>query len=487
MSDQPNIVFFLIDDLGWTDLGCFGSSFYETPNLDALAADSMLFTDAYASCPVCSPTRASIMSGKYPARVGVTNYIDWGGKHHPLKGRLIDAPYHKELPQSEHSIAAALKDTGYQTWHVGKWHLGGPGYYPDEHGFDQNIGGCEWGMPINGYFSPWQIPTLPDDVPEGTYLTDYLTDRAINLIKQRDDRPFFLNMWYYSVHTPIQAKESYIEKYKEKRSAMGLEEIPANEIVGHAPFVREREDVIRQRNEQSHPVYAAMVELLDENIGRIIQTLKEQGLYDNTVIVFTSDNGGLSTVPDPKGQQACGPTCNLPLKRGKAWMYDGGTRVAQMIRWPGHTRPGARCSVPVTSTDFYPTLLEMAGANPLPEQHCDGVSLCPLLNGNDIFKREAIYWHFPHYHRVSDSPGASVRAGDWKLIEFFDDNRTELYNLHDDIGETANCVESHPDKCQELKQLLTGWQTDIEAIMPTTNPDWEPLDFDPHDPSSAFI
>ncbi len=487
MSNKPNILFFLIDDLGWKDLGCYGSEFYESPNLDALAADSMLFTDAYASCPVCSPTRASIMSGKYPARVGITNYINWKGGYHPIKGKLIDAPYHKELPQSEYSIARALKDNGYNTYHVGKWHLGGPAYWPNEHGFDVNVGGCEWGMPVEGYFSPWNLPSMKDEAPEGTYLTDYLTDRAIDLIKNNNDQPFFLNMWYYSVHTPIQAKPEYIEKYKKKHKEMGFPEEADSEIVGRPPFDRDPNVVIRQRNTQSYPEYAAMIEILDENIGRIITHLKENDLYDNTIIVFTSDNGGLGTGRGPKDANNCGVTSNLPLKRGKAWMYDGGTRVSQFIRWPGHTQAGDTCDTPVTSTDFYPTLLDMIDAELKPEQHQDGVSLCPILDKSGELERESIFWHFPHYHAVSDSPGASIRCGNYKLIEFFDDERIELYNIKEDLGEVHELSQKEPDTCKKLKQKLDEWKHGIEAIMPTKNPDWEPLTFDPDDPTSAFV
>ena len=488
MPSAPNIVFFLIDDLGWADLGCFGSSFYETPNIDALAADSMLFIDAYASCPVCSPTRASIMTGKYPARVGITNYIAWRGNYHPLKGRLIDVPYKKELPQEEFSIARALKDAGYRTWHVGKWHLGGEGYYPHQHGFDVNVGGCEWGMPVKGYFSPWNLPTLDDsDIPKGTYLTDYLTDQAIELIKQDGDEPFYLNMSYYSVHTPIQAKEEYIDKYRKKAKELGLSEEVPSEIIGPNVFQANPDEVLRRRLEQSMPEYAAMIEILDENIGRIISTLKEQGIYDDTVIVFTSDNGGLANGTGPREENRCGITCNAPLKNGKAWMCDGGIRVSQFIRWPGHTQAGERCDTPVTSTDFYPSLLEMAGAPAKPEQHVDGVSLCPLLNKSGPLERESIFWHFPHYHGVAQSPGTAMRKGDYKLIEYYDTKSFELYNLKEDISEERELSAKEPEKLAELKTELSAWKESICAQIPERNPDWDDLAFDPYDPSHAFV
>ena len=276
---KPNIIFILLDDYGWADTTCYGSEFYETPNLDRLCAEGMKFTDAYASCPVCSPTRASVMSGKYPARVGVTNFIDWSGRNHPNRGKLIDVPYFRYLPHEERTVAQAMKDGGYATWHVGKWHLGGPGFYPDEHGFEVNVGGCEHGSPgRGGYFSPWTIPVLDDvDVPDGTYLTDYLTDRVVDLIENRDERPFFLNLWYYTVHTPIQAKREKIEKYEEKARAMGLDKIEPFEEGDFFPGEHKKDRRITRRTVQSDPVYAAMIESMDESVGRILDALEAGG------------------------------------------------------------------------------------------------------------------------------------------------------------------------------------------------------------------
>ncbi len=342
-------------------------------------------------------------------------------------------------------------------------------------------------MPVNGYFSPWHLPTLEDTAPEGSYLTDYLTDRAIHLISQDDDKPFFLNMWYYSVHTPIQAKESYIEKYRDKLKSMGLPDQPASEIIGPNVFKGDENEIIRRRLTQSMPEYAAMIEILDENIGRLIQTLKDNGQYDNTVIVFTSDNGGLATGTGPRDKNHCGITCNAPLKNGKAWMTDGGIRVSQFIRWPGHTQAGERCDTPVTSTDFYPTLLEMIGADARPEQHCDGVSLCPLLTKSGPLDRESIFWHFPHYHGVAQSPGSAIRKGDYKLIEYYDTKTYELYNLKEDIGESKELSADQPEIFQALKHELDAWKSSICAQIPAANPDWKPLSFDPYDPSDAFV
>ncbi len=457
----PNIVLILVDDLGWKDLSCYGSEFYETPHLDRLVAGGMKFTDAYAACPVCSPTRASIMTGKYPARVGITDWIDWQGTTHPARGKLVDVPYLKQLPLSERSIARSLRDAGYATWHVGKWHLGGAGFGPEEHGFEVNIGGCHAGAPYpGGYFSPWTIEALKDvDVPPGTYLTDYLTDRAIELIAARDDRPFFLNMWYYSVHTPIEAKPEKIATYEAKRAALGLDRVQEFADGDHYPTEHKKHLRIRRRLVQSDPVYAAMIESLDENVGRLLDAIDARGATNDTVVIFTSDNGGLATA-------AGSPTCNAPLAEGKGWMYEGGTREPLAIVWPGTVTPGSVCDVPVTSTDFYPTLLAIAGQDLLPDQHCDGVSLLPLLNGARHLERGAIFWHYPHYGNQGSTPGSAVRAGDYKLIEFFEDGHAELYNLRADIGETRDLAQAEPQVAARLRDLLAGWRAEVEALIP---------------------
>ena len=464
---KPNIIFILIDDMGWRDLGCCGSEFYETPNIDRLAGQGMRFTDAYAACPVCSPTRASILTGKYPATVGVTDWIDWRGKLHPARGRVIDVPYLKALPTSEYSLARALKDYGYSTWYVGKWHLGGEGHLPQDHGFDVNIGGCHWGAPSGGYFSPWQVPALADaDVPEGTHLTDYLTDRAIDLILKRGEDPFYLNMWTYSVHTPIQAKKEKVEKYEAKARSLGLDTLKAFEEGEHFPCEHKGDQRIRRRLVQSDPVYAAMIESLDENIGRLMDAIDDCGEAENTIVVFTSDNGGLAT---SEGS----PTCNAPLSEGKGWMYEGGTREPLFVRWPGSVEPGTVCRVPVISTDFYPTLLEAAGLDAIPDQHVDGVSLVRLLKGVDTLDRDAIFWHYPHYGNQGGTPGSSVRMGDLKLIEFFEDGRLELYDLVQDPGEQHDLSLEKPQLAREMRTTLLQWRQQVEAKIPQPNPDWE--------------
>ena len=457
---KPNIIFILIDDLGWTDVGCYGSTFYETPNIDRLASEGMRFTDAYAACPVCSPTRASILTGKYPATLGLTNFI--GGN---AKGKLIDAPYVKELPLTEKNIAQALKEGGYKTYHIGKWHLGEEPFWPEHQGFDVNIAGCNLGAPIGGYFSPYHNPRL-NDGPRREYLTDRLTSEAIEFLKTNGDQPFFLNLWYYTVHIPIQVPREYKLKYKEKAKNLGLEKQKTFEEGPFFPCEHKKNLRIKRRLIQSDPAYAGMVEKLDENIGRLLQALEDLGKAEETIVIFTSDNGGLATAEGS-------PTSNAPLSEGKGWMYEGGTRESLVFKWPGVIEAGSKCNTPVTSPDFYPTLLEMVGLKSLPKQHCDGVSLMPLLKETGDIDREAIFWHYPHYGNQGGTPGSSIRAGDYKLIEFFEDNHVELYNLHDDISENNDLSEKQPEKAEELKLLLWEWRKKVEARIPKPNPDYK--------------
>ncbi|MFW6308797.1 MAG: sulfatase [bacterium] len=466
MSQKPNIIFILMDDMGWKDIGCYGSEFYETPNIDKLAQEGMRFTEGYAACPVCSPTRASILTGKYPARVGVTDWIDFGGNTHPCRGKLVDVPYIDHLPLEEKSLAQALKEGGYNTWHVGKWHLGDEPYYPENQGFEVNIGGCEMGSPgRDGYFSPYNIENL-EDGPEGEYLTDRLTDEVIELIKNNDEKPFYLNLDYYAVHTPIMGKKKYVKKYKEKQKGMGLDQVKTFEEGAHFPTEHKKDRKIKRRLVQSDPEYAAMIQSVDENIGRIMKTLEEVDEADNTVVVFYSDNGGLATAEGS-------PTCNAPLSEGKGWMYEGGTREPLIIKWPGQIKPDTICREPVTSPDFYPTILEMAGLDLIPEQHQDGESLLPLLKGEaDSLKRDAIYWHYPHYGNQGGTPGSSIRMGDYKLIHFFEEDEVELYNLKEDIGEENDLSRQKPELAEKMESMLKKWREDIEAKIPDPNPEY---------------
>jgi len=465
VMNRPNIMFILIDDMGWTDLACCGSEFYETPNLDRLRAESMRFTDAYAACPVCSPTRASILTGKYPASVGVTDWIDWGLHMHPARGRLIDAPYIDHLPVEEKNLARTLCKAGYATWHVGKWHLGGEPYLPDQQGFDVNIGGCHMGCPPHGYFSPWKIDTL-DDGPAGECLTDCLTDEAIRLIENNEGKPFFLNMWYYAVHTPIQAKPELTARFEAKAKKMGLDKVKTFAEGEHFPCEHKKNRRVKRRLVHSDPVYAGMIYNLDANIGRLLEAVETAGQTDNTIVIFTSDNGGLATAEGS-------PTCNAPLAEGKGWMYEGGTREPLLVKWPAVVEAGSTCSVPVTSPDFYPTLLEAAGLDPMPEQHTDGVSFMPALKGDNDFDRGPMFWHYPHYGNQGGTPGSSVRDGDYKLIEFFEDGRIELYNLREDIGEEHNLAEKEPELAARLKRKLAEWRDKVDAKIPQPNPDFK--------------
>jgi arylsulfatase A-like enzyme len=454
MKKQPNFIFILIDDLGWMDLSCYGSSFYETPNLDKLASEGIRFTNAYAACPVCSPTRASILTGKYPATLGLTQFI--GGY---TEGKLIEPSYIDHLPLSEKGLASVLKENGYSTWHIGKWHLGGEEYYPEKHGFSKNIGGCEWGLPFYGYFSPWHIPTL-DEVPEKRkYLTDHLTDEAIKLIQNSNDKPFYLNLWYYSVHVPIQAKREHIKYFRAKAIRMGLKSVNPFEIGENFPCTHKKDYFVKRRVIQSDPKYAAMIFSIDENIGRLIKALETIGKRDETIIIFYSDNGGLSTAEGS-------PTCNAPLSEGKGWMFEGGTRVPLIINYPSRIKPGVISNAPITSTDFYPTILELANIPLIPEQHCDGSNFLPILECKEDFKRGPIYWHFPHYGNQGGTPASSIIVDDYKLIKFYEDDHLELYNLKDDISEKNNLALKDPKRTNLLSKTLNDWLKRVKANFP---------------------
>jgi arylsulfatase A-like enzyme len=444
---KPNFVFFLIDDMGWKDLGCYGSEFHETPNIDRLANQGMRFTEAYAACPVCSPTRASIVAGKYPARLGITQWI--GGNNQPTA-------YQHYLPLEDVTIAEAMKEAGYATAFVGKWHLGSKDYYPQHQGFDVNIGGDSSGAPPT-YFWPYKkrnraLDELPPGGEEGEYLTDRLTDESIKFLDANKDKPFLLYLSHYAVHTPVESKPELTDKYKAKS-----EKMPGHDGLRFVPVY----DRYKTRMVQDNPVYAGMVESVDDSVGRVMGKLDELGVADNTVVIFMSDNGGLSTVARE------GSTCNLPLRAGKGWLYEGGIREPMIIKWPGTVKPGSTCAEPVTSTDFYPTMLEMAGLPLKPDQHVDGVSLLPLLKQKGKLERKAIYWHYPHYHGSGNKPSGAIRAGDYKLIEWYEDNTVELYNLKDDIGEKNDLAAKMPDKAGELRRMLHRWLKQTRATVPT--------------------
>ena len=449
--------------MGWKDLGCTGSNFYETPNIDKLAREGMIFTNAYAACPVCSPSRASYLTGKYPISTGVTDWIDMGN-FHPIRAKMIEAPYEKHLPKDCDTVASLLHDYGYATWHVGKWHLGSEEYYPEKFGFEKNIGGCSWGHPHKGYFAPYGISTLPEG-DDGEYLTDRLTDEAIKLILSDEERPFFLSLCHYTVHNPMQAKEKDIDYFKNKAEKMGLDSqtaiIPGEPI----PSAKNPDVRVMRRMFQSNPVYAAMIWNLDENIGRLMSALNESGKADNTMIIFTSDNGGLST---SEGS----PTCNLPAREGKGWMYEGGTRVPFFVWYPSKIKAGSCCRVSTTTPDLLPTILDMVGAKDKISKDIDGVSLKPLFFGNSIPERP-LFWHYPHYGNQGGTPGGSVVFGRYKYIEFFEDGYGELYDLLTDFNEINNIADIYPGKAEELKTLLHEWQKSENARFPVINPEYK--------------
>ena len=452
----PNIVFFLADDLGQRDLGTYGSSFYETPHLDRLAREGAKFSDAYAACPVCSPTRASIITGQWPQRTGITDYIgaaktpgDW-----KRNTKSLPAPYTDRLALDAPTIAKALKAAGYATFFAGKWHLGPEGYWPENQGFDVNMGGIDRGGPYGGkqYFSPYGNPRLPDG-PAGEHLPDRLASEAVKFITANRSRPFLVYFPFYSVHTPLMARADLKKKYEEKRQRLGLS----------AQWGREHERDVRLV--QEHAVYAGMVEAMDLAVGKVLKALDETGLRENTLVIFSSDNGGLST---SEGW----PTSNLPLRGGKGWIYEGGIREPLIVRWPGVTKPGTLISTPVSSPDFFPTLLEAAGAKPAPGQVLDGRSLVPVLKGGTLPER-ALFWHYPHYGNQGGAPAAAIRRGDWKLIEWQEDNRVELFNLARDLGEKNDLATREPARVARLKDELHAWQKQVGAKFPIANADFD--------------
>lgn len=453
-AKRPNFVVFLVDDLGWSDGGVFGSDLYETPNIDRLAADGMRFSTSYAACTVCSPTRAAMMTGKYPGRTHVT---DWIRGHQRPFAKLRVPDWTMKIEARQTTIAEALRADGYRTAMVGKWHLmpnGDPDmgdYVPEKHGFEFNVGGNEWGAP-GSYFHPYEHPKqttrgigpLPPGGKDGDYLTDRLSAEAASLIEKFGDEPFLLYFPFYSVHTPIQAKEEDIAHY---------------------------EPLVKEGMLHTDPVYASMTTSVDRGVGLVRAKLEEMGIADNTVILFTGDNGGLDR--DGTGR----PTENRPLREGKGSSYEGGVRTPGLAYWPGVTGAGAVSEEPIITVDFYPTILEIAGVegDPAHNAKVDGKSLVPLLRDAEAaFDREALYWHYPHYHSQGATPHSAIRAGDWRLVEFFEDDRVELYNLAEDIGEKKDLAAEKPDKVTELRAMLTAWRADVGAQMPTENPDYDP-------------
>jgi arylsulfatase A-like enzyme len=390
----------------------------------------MRFTDSYSACTVCSPSRAAILTGQYPARLHLTDYIP--GKV-PTKAKLSVPDWTMHLPLEVPNLAKALKSAGYATASIGKWHLGEAAFWPEQQGFDRNIAGYDKGKPPS-YFSPYKIPTLTEG-PNGEFLSDRLTSEAIKFVEQNKDRPFFIYLPHYAVHHPVTAKPEVIAKYKSK-------------VDLKAPHKR--------------PEYAGLIESVDDSVGRLLAKLEELKLSENTIVIFTSDNGGLASI-----------TTNLSLRAGKGTAYEGGVRVPLIIKWPGITKPGSVCHTPVIGVDFYPTLLAMA-AVPMPSGVVDGENIGPLLRQSGSMKRDAIYWHYPHYHTVGATPYGAIREGDFRLVEFYEDNHVELYNLKEDIGETKDLAATLPEKAAALRQKLHDWRQSVDAQMPTPNPNYDP-------------
>jgi arylsulfatase A-like enzyme len=427
---QPNVIVVLVDDMGWRDLSCQGSPYFETPHIDRLAASGMRFTHGYSACTVCSPTRAAMLMGQYPARLHIT---DWIPGHQRPHAKLSIPDWQKFLPLETVTVAERLQSAGYATASIGKWHLGGDAYFPEHQGFDRNIGGSDRGQPPSS-FSPYKIPTLPDG-PVGEYLTDREAAEAVSFIEAHRDRPFFLYLPHYAVHTPIQAKPAVKAKYAAK-DAGGL-------AVNNAG-------------------YAAMVESVDDALGTILAALDRLGIRDRTAIVFTSDNGGLVSSTD-----------NAPARAGKGSAYEGGVRVPFIVSWPGVTRPGTTSAEPVITPDIPATILDLTGAGAEPGQPLDGVSLAPALRGEPL-GRDALYWHYPHYHPGGATPHSAVRAGDWRLVRFCEDGRRELYNLRADEGETTDLAAREPDRVTDLTEKLDAWLASVGAQLPTPNPAHDP-------------
>ena len=465
-SQKPNVVFVLVDDLGYMDIGANNPrTFYETPNIDGLADTGLRFTNGYAANPVCSPTRYSIMTGRYPSRVDATNFFA-GAR----AGRFLPAVLNDRMPLDEWTLAEAFKASGYSTFFAGKWHLGPTEeYWPEHQGFDVNVGGHRAGGPFKGgkYFSPYANPRLSDG-PKGEHLTARLAEETVQFIDGHQDQPFFAFLSFYSVHTPLMAPRELVAKYQQKAKLSGLENA---EVFGDEEQVWPNAKKRRVRERQTHAVYAAMVESMDAAVGKVLKALDEQGLSENTIVCLTSDNGGLST---SEGS----PTSNLPLRGGKGWLYEGGIREAFLIRAPGFTTPGNVCDVPVMSIDFYPTLLELCGVAQKQGKPIDGESLVPLLKGGIRTKRKSLFWHYPHYSNQGGFPGGAIRAGHWKLVERYEDGRRHLYHLGDDLGERNDVAEKHPEIVDQMAAELHSWYREVDAKFLRAKPEgpepWTP-------------
>lgn len=459
-QDKPNVLFILADDFGWNDLSCMGSKYYETPNLDRIASNGILFTNAYAACQVSSPSRASIMTGKYTPRHGITDWIGekWGENWRTMNRhtKVLPAEYSMKLNTDEYTIAECMRDNGYTTFIAGKWHLGGEGSLPEDHGFMINKGGWEAGGPKGGYFSPYNNPKL-ENGPAGENLSMRLGMETVEFMKDRKKKnePFFAYLSFYAVHAPIETTHENWEYFRNKADSMGI--APKGFAVDRTLSVRQTQD---------NPVYAGLIKQMDDAIGYVLDYIEKSGLDKNTLIIFTSDNGGVTS-----GDHYS--TSLLPLRGGKGRQWEGGIREPLLIQYPGCEKPGSKCDVPVIGIDFYPTILDFAGVKTNGKQQVDGVSIMPLLHGENIDDR-CLFWHYPHYGNQGGEPSSIIRDGDWKLIFYHEDLRYELYNLAIDISESEPLNIQYPEKVKELKGKLDKWLKDVDAKMPVADMKYNP-------------
>ncbi len=457
---KPNVLFILADDLGYHDLSCTGSKYYETPNIDRIAGKSMVFSSGYAACQVSSPSRASILTGKFPARHGITDYIGAqsgeGWRKMKRFSQLLPADYLHRLPLEYTTLPEALKQAGYKTFFAGKWHLGDKGSWPEDHGFDINIGGWDAGSPKGGYFSPYENPNLKDGKP-GEDLSMRLANETVKFFKENNPnvtgQPVFAYLAFYAVHAPIETTQEKWSKYRQKAEEMGI--APGGFKMAHFLPVRQVQD---------NPVYAGLVEAMDDAVGVVMKALEELGLDKNTIVIFTSDNGGVSSGDNYS-------TSNLPLRGGKGYQYEGGIREPYFIKVPGLTHGGETCNVPVTGTDFYPTILDLIGEKLRPDDHNDGISLLPLLKGKSVAERSLI-WHYPHYGNQGGEPSSIIRKGDWKLIHYYEDGREELYNLKTDPWETTDASRKKPELVQQMSKELFNYLKKVGAKFPVKDPEY---------------
>ncbi len=455
--EHPNIVFIVVDDLGYTDLSCMGSNYYETPNIDRIANGGMIFTNGYATCSVCSPSRASLLTGKFTARHGIT---DWIGAKSGVAWRkakrytkLLPADYVHHLPLEYTTLPEALKMHGYKTFFAGKWHLGGKGSYPEDHGFDINKGGYEVGGPYSGgYFSPFNNPKMQDYPDEkGMSLSMKLAKETVQFIETNKDSAFLAYLAFYAVHAPIQTSEIKWKKYRDKADSMGIHD---------KGFTMERR--LPYRLHQDNPVYAGLIEQMDDAVGLVLNTLKKLHLDKKTIVIFTSDNGGVVSGDNY--------STNLrPLRGGKGYQWEGGIRIPYFIKVPWLKLNGKKNDTPVTGADFFPTILDLTGLSLLPEAHTDGVSLVPLLNGDHLEQRP-LYWHYPHYGNQGGDPVSIIREGKWKLIHYWEDSTNELYDLSMDITEQDNVAAQHPGITEKMNNKLDQWLRSVHAKYAVPDP-----------------